>query len=90
MAQHVTIILANGGATHLHGDVMYDSDEGILVVDILESEATANFPVKEGYVVSWVVSDMDEAEAAARKRHAEEELAKEREKIERDGYDFDH
>lgn len=80
MAEHITIVLASGGAMHYHGEVMYTGDEGVLVVDMLESEATAYFPVKEGYVVSWVTSPMSPEEehlrkerAAAERRKAEEE-----------------
>lgn len=72
MAQHVTIVLASGGAMHYHGEAMYDSDEGILVVDLLETEATAHFPVKEGFVVSWITSEMSDEEAHQRKELANE------------------
>jgi hypothetical protein len=79
MAQHVTIVLASGGAMHYHGEVMYDPEEGILVVDLLETEATAHFPVKEGFVVSWITSEMDDEEAHLRKEAAEEARRKFRE-----------
>lgn len=73
MPQHITVVLSNGSTSHFHGDAMYDGDEGILVIDVLEG-ATAHFNVAE-FVVAWITSPMsedDEAKARAAIRQVEE------------------
>lgn len=71
MAQHVTIVLANNQAIHHHGEVMFDAEEGILVIDLLEVEGTtAHYPVKEGYIVSWITSEMSPEEEHLRREAA--------------------
>jgi hypothetical protein len=72
MAQHVTVVLGNGSKSHFHTDSspMYDSSEGILVIDDL-SGATVNFNTKE-FVLAWITSEMTDDEVHAYRQQIED------------------
>jgi hypothetical protein len=65
MAQHVTVILVNGSKSHFHeqDSVMYDHEEGVLVINDLTG-ATINFIVKDT-VLAWITEEMTADEVHA-------------------------
>jgi hypothetical protein len=62
MAQHVTVVLGNGSKSHFHAkdSLMYDPDEGVLVIEDL-SGGTVHFNARE-FVLAWITTEMGEDE----------------------------
>ena len=63
MSQHVTVVFANGGTNHYHGEAMFDGSEKILVLTEMISEAVVHFNME--YLVAWITSEMTPEEEHA-------------------------